>query len=229
MYIDFHTHKPIHTSQKNTLEVVSAHDKIKYDNTYFTIGYHPWWTEALLTQEQLQNIEKLLQNQYCLGIGECGLDKLKGADKSIQEAVFIQHILMANKFNTPLIIHCVRQYDQVIGLRKKYGNTPWVIHGYRRNHLLAKSLIDQGIMLSVAPFEGMNQGFLDCLTYLPMNSFFIETDSDYTLSIIQRYAIMEELKKINTFDLQNQMVENFTTFFKWKQINLIGSNERNSL
>jgi TatD DNase family protein len=129
--------------------------------------------------------------------------------------------------NVPLIIHCVRQYDQVLALRKKLGHTEWVIHGYRRNKLLAKSLLDQGIKLSVAPFKGMNTAFEECLRYLPLDAFFLETDSDYSHSISERYSIMAELKKINTFDLQNQMIDNFTTFFKWKNINLTGWSEQN--
>jgi TatD DNase family protein len=227
MYIDFHTHKPLHSFQKDCLEVISMHSHVKYENVYYTFGHHPWWTTEILTDDQLSFMKATLSDKWCLGIGECGLDKLKGGDKQLQEAVFLQHILLANEMNVPLIIHCVRQYDQVLSFRKKYGHTDWVIHGFRRNQLLAKSLLDQGIKLSVAPFINMNPSFEACLQYLPLEAFFIETDSDYSLSISERYSIMAELKKINTFDLQNQMIENFNTFFKWKNINLTGWSEQN--
>ncbi len=203
------------------------HSNIKYENEYFTIGNHPWWTENLLDEEQCLSMENHLENNFCLGIGECGLDKLKGASKEIQEEVFLQHINLANKNEVPLIVHCVRQYDQVITFKKKYGKTPWVIHGFRRNFHLAKSLIDNGIMVSVSPMNYMNASFIEMLEYLPMDSFFIETDSEYSLNIKERYGIITELKKIDTFELQNQMIKNFRTFFKWKQNNLTGLNEQN--
>jgi TatD DNase family protein len=218
MYIDFHTHKPIFSPNLEVLEVISMHKAVKYENEYFTVGHHPWWTEAPLSEEELRNLETLLLDKYCLGIGESGLDKLKGASKEIQEEVFYQHIMLANKHNVPLIIHCVRQYDQVIGFRKKYGKTPWVIHGFRRNTQLAKSLIDQGIMVSVSPFENMNESFVKMLKSLPSDTYFIETDSEYSLNIMERYQILADLKEIELEDLEVQMIENFEGFFKWKGV-----------
>ena len=219
MYIDFHTHKPLYSADSTVLEVISMHQKIKYENEYFTVGHHPWWTNEALSEADLQNMETLLSDKYCLGIGECGLDKLKGASKEIQEEVFYQHIMLANKNNVPLIVHCVRQYDQVLNFRKKYGKTPWVIHGFRRNQQLAKSLIDQGIMLSVSPLRQMNESFVEMLQFLPANSYFLETDSEYSLTIMERYQIMAELKNVNLEELKVQMKVNFDRFFGWKESN----------
>ena len=220
MYIDFHTHKPIYSNDKEVIEIISAHKNVKYENEYYTIGHHPWWTEKALNSDEINNLKQNLQNKFCLGIGECGLDKLKGASKEIQEEVFYQQIQVANENNVPLIIHCVRQYDQILRFRKQYGKTPWVIHGFRRNQQLAKSLLDQGIQMSISPFENMNQSFKEMLEYIPINGFFIETDSDYSLNIKERYAIMATLKKVDEEHLQEIMIENLTTFFKWKETEL---------
>ena len=216
MYIDFHTHKPLHSSTENVLEVISMHKNVKYEGKYFTIGHHPWWTNEPLSKTDLLNMETLLSNKFCLGIGECGLDKLKGAPKEIQEEVFYQQIMLANKNNVPLIVHCVRQYDQILNFKKKYAKTPWVIHGFRRNKQLAKSLIDQGIMLSVSPFERMNDSFVEMLKFLPNDRYFLETDSEYSLTIMERYQFMAELKKVDLEELKTQMKLNFEVFFGWK-------------
>ena len=217
MYIDFHTHKPIYSNNSQVIEIVSAHKTVKYENEYYTIGHHPWWTEKPLNNDEINNLTQNLQNKFCLGIGECGLDKLKGASKEIQEEVFYQQIQVANESNVPLIIHCVRQYDQILRFKKLYSKTPWVIHGFRRNQQLAKSLFDQGIQMSVSPFENMNQSFKEMLEYIPLNGFFIETDSDYSLNIKERYAIMAALKKVDEVHLQESMIKNLITFFKWKE------------
>jgi TatD DNase family protein len=217
MYIDFHTHKPLYSNDKEVIEVISAHQTVKYENEFYTIGHHPWWTEKALNNNEINNLEQNLQNKFCLGIGECGLDKLKGASKKIQEEVFYQQIQIANQNNASLIVHCVRQYDQILHFRKQYGKTPWVIHGFRRNQQLAKSLLDQGINLSISPFENMNPSFKEMLQYIPLNSFFIETDSEYSLNIKERYAIMAQLKGIEINDLQTIMNQNFIEFFKSKE------------
>jgi TatD DNase family protein len=217
MYIDFHTHKPLYSHDKQIIEVISAHKTVKYENEFYTIGHHPWWTEKPLNELEINNLEQNLQNKFCLGIGECGLDKLKGASKEIQEEVFYQQIQIANQNNVPLIVHCVRQYDQILHFRKKYSRTPWVIHGFRRNQQLAKSLLDQGINLSISPFENMNTSFKEMLQYIPLNSFFIETDSEYSMNIKERYAIMAQLKSLAINDLQTILNQNFKDFFKWKE------------
>ena len=217
MYIDFHTHKPMYLDDKEVIEIISAHKSVKYENEFYTIGHHPWWTEKPLIEDEINNLKQNLQSKFCLGIGECGLDKLKGASKEIQEEVFYQQIQVANENNVPLIIHCVRQYDQILHFRKQYGKTSWVIHGFRRIQQLAKSLLDQGIKMSVSPFENMNQSFKEMLEYIPINGFFIETDSDYSLNIKERYAIMASLKKVGEVHLQDLMFQNFTAFFKWKE------------
>lgn len=216
MYIDFHTHKPLYSADSTILEVISMHKTVKYEGEYFTVGHHPWWTNEALSEADLQNMETLLSDKYCLGIGECGLDKLKGAPKEIQEEVFYQHIMLANKNNVPLIVHCVRQYDQVLNFKKKYGKTPWVIHGFRRNQQLAKSLIDQEIMLSVSPLRQMNESFVEMLQFLPADSYFLETDSEYSLTIMERYQVMADLKNVELEELKVQMKLNFDEFFGWK-------------
>ena len=71
--------------------------------------------------------------------------------------------------------------------------------------------------MSVSPFENMNQSFKEMLEYIPLNGLFIETDSDYSLNIKERYTIMASLKKVDEIHLQDLMVQNFTTFFKWKE------------
>ena len=217
MYIDFHTHKPIYSNDQEVIEIISAYKNVKYENELYTIGHHPWWTEKPLDNDEINNLKQNLQNKFCLAIGECGLDKLKGASKKIQEEVFYQQIQVANESNVPLIIHCVRQYDQILRFKKLYGKTPWVIHGFRRNQQLAKSLLDQGIQMSVSPFENMNQSFKEMLEYIPLDGFFIETDSDYSLNIKERYNIMAELKKVDELHLQEIIAKNITTFFKWKE------------
>ena len=227
-YIDFHTHRAIHHDRKDIIEIISMHEVSKNNLDYHTLGYHPWWTHALIQTENIATLESHIKNtSTCLALGECGLDKMKGATSALQEAIFIQQIELANALNVPLIVHCVRQYDQLLKLRKKYSQNQWVVHGFRRNMHLAKSLLDHGILLSVSPFDQMNESYIQMLQYLPLWSFFIETDSDHRWNIIQRYEIMAELKNLDIFVLKEQMYQNCSSLFLWKSHLLTGWKEQN--
>jgi TatD DNase family protein len=228
MYIDFHTHKPIAESDPEVIEIISAHVEVKYSSNYFTIGHHPWWSLEQLTQSEISDVEVKLQDAKCLGIGECGLDKLKGASKDIQEEVFLQQIEIANRYNAPLIMHCVRKYDRAIQLKKAHGNSEWCIHGFRRNAILAKDILDAGMYVSISPIKFMPDSFINMIKYLPLDRFFIETDSEYSLSIIERYEIVAQLKNINLSVLQNQMINNFESLFKWKEIKISTMDSKSS-
>jgi TatD DNase family protein len=226
VHIDFHTHRALYNDEYH-IEVLSAHIQPKSYDNYYTIGHHPWWTEKELEIDELKSLEAHLSHPRCLGIGECGLDKLKGASKEIQEKVFYQQATLAQNYKVPLIMHCVRQYDRAIQIRKDFTTNPWCIHGFRRNHILAGQLLDAGIMVSISPILHMTDSFTEMIKYLPLDQFFIETDSEYSMSIKERYEAVAQIKKIDIFALRQQMVDNFNNFFKWKQLNLIGSSEPN--
>ena len=183
------------------------------------MGFHPWWTEELLNREQINTLQqKYVQDPFCLGIGECGLDKLKGIDLERQEEIFIQQIMVANLLGAPVIVHCVRAYDRVIRLKKSLAMTPWVIHGFVRNKVLAKQLLDADILMSLAPSSIMANSFEETLKYIPLNSLFLETDSDFRHNIMERYEIMATIRKIEIHHLKEQIFINFKIFFseKWK-------------
>ena len=138
-YIDFHTHKAVHNGEEDVMEIISMHQ----DELSIAISTHP----------------------RCLALGECGLDGLKGAAREIQEQNFEAQLTIARALNLPVIIHCVRQFDRLLQIRKQWRDTQWVIHGYRRNAILTRQLLDEGIGVSVSPFPGMNTSFIDMLFY----------------------------------------------------------------
>lgn len=215
MIIDFHTHSK--REAEEVLEVVSIHPHRKEAIDWYTIGFHPWWTMELLTDRALDFLKDRLENDgFCLALGECGLDKLKGVDLQRQEAIFRQQIELANAVNAPVIVHCVRLYDTVLKLHRTLAKTPWVIHGYRRHSILARSIVEQGIYISVAPSNKMTDSFIQTLQTLPLDRCFVETDSDTRLSIKERYELFAGLRRLTTDNLEEQLFNNFKTFFQWK-------------
>lgn len=216
-YVDFHTHRLIEGSE--TITVVSMNGIPDREALFYTAGYHPWWLGLILTSGQLETIRNLYHNEAgCLGIGECGLDALKGLSLDLQEKNFIMQLELANSCQAPVVIHCVRAFDRLLRLAKTYKKTPWVVHGFVRNKVLARQVLDAGICLSIAPENHMNSSFSETLAYIPVEDIFLETDSDRSLSIQQRYNIFARLRSLEENKLKEILFDNFKRFFaqKWK-------------
>lgn len=211
------------------MEIISVHPGRHEVNGWYTIGYHPWWTERILLPEEIDVLANQVKNPTCLALGECGMDKIKGPPLSLQKKIFSQQIELANAWNCPVVVHCVRAFHEVLDVHTRLAKTPWVIHGFVRNFTLAKQVLDRGIYLSLAPAENMAVTFIETLKYVPLDRIFLETDSASTLNISQRYQIFAKLRHMQEEDLENQILENVSTFMAWKWENIqIGLNERNS-
>lgn len=57
----------------------------------------------------------------CLAIGEAGLDKLASADILLQKEVLIRQILLSESVGKPLVIHCVKAFNELIELKSGIG------------------------------------------------------------------------------------------------------------
>jgi TatD DNase family protein len=72
------------------------------------VGLHPYESES---NPDIHEIEKLI-NQNVVAIGECGLDyhlyknEAATGKKDRQKKLFTEHLILANKYNLPIIMHC---------------------------------------------------------------------------------------------------------------------------
>lgn len=119
-------------------------------NALYSAGVHPWWTDDMeRTERMLERLPKLLRHPQVVAVGECGLDRVKGAALPIQERVFRQQIAMAEELRLPVTLHIVRAYDALLHLHKELRpTTQWTVHGFRGNPLLAQQLLAAGLNLS---------------------------------------------------------------------------------
>ena len=142
----------------------------------FTIGLHPM-SYNFMTFEHVSRI--IHQNRDdILGIGECGLDTRIAVPRQHQIELFTAHAEMAREMHLPLIIHCVRSYDDIVHLHQRLKpSNPWIIHGFNRSESIAIKLLDQGILLSIGkelldPGHPISNFFKKIAEY----PFFLETD-----------------------------------------------------
>lgn len=177
MKFNIHTHKSTH--QEDVLEIVNQYPN-DFDATakYFSIGIHPWYIDLDNLDEHLQIIETKLQQKNCLALGECGLDKRIETPLDIQMEVFEKQLLLAIKYQKPVVLHCVSAYQEVIEIKKRLKiEVPMVIHGFSKNWQVAKSLLDNGFYLSFGKYLLRNPELSAIFEQVPENRFFLETDT----------------------------------------------------
>ena len=171
---DIHTHHTI-LENKDGYEIKSLVNVYPFDfgevrasnsDLCFSCGVHPWY--SMDSKSQLSELDKVVKEDVVVAIGETGLDKLKGAPLEMQERIFRHHILLSEKYQKPLIIHCVKAWDELIAIYKATKPLmPWVIHAYRGNPQQAQQLIALGFRFSIG--EKYNE---DAVRRIPSSSLF---------------------------------------------------------
>lgn len=166
---DIHTHCNNHSCQ--AIVSLSPTQFDRETPQLCSIGLHPWESNRT-TQEELLLLQELSTHPFVVAIGECGIDRLKGADIKRQTTLFEEHIILSEKVRKPLIIHAVKSSDIILSLHRKYNPTQtWIIHGYRGNATTAQQYIRRGIELSYG--EKFNP---DAVATTPIDMLWIESD-----------------------------------------------------
>ena len=155
LYYDLHSHRPARQTEDIAIISIDLHgqqalENIMSDNNagYFSVGIHPWNPDKSLMPE----VKRLAALPYVVAIGETGLDKAtakKQGDFSLQQEIFAEHIFLSEETKKPLIIHCVKAWDELLCIHTSLKpSMPWIIHGFRGNAILATQLLDAGLYLS---------------------------------------------------------------------------------
>lgn len=212
-YLDFHTHKIRRQDHNDITEIISIHLEEETKLPLYTIGKHPWFTDSPLSNKEKKELKTHLQNKNCLALGEIGLDKLKGVNLELQAQILRQQLDIALELQKPVIIHCVRTFDQLLQIKKDYPKLKkWCIHGYARHVKLAKQLIEQGFYLSLMP-QKLSDSYIELIKSIPNDKLFLETDSMPNIKIEDLYLRASKILNITLDDLKSQIMLNAKTFF----------------
>ena len=175
-----------------------------------SVGIHPWYLADNDAENQLESLRKAIGNRQVVAIGECGLDKLKGPSMELQASVFRKEIALAEEHNLPMVIHCVKAYNELVQIKKStHPQQPWIIHGFRGKEALAKEFIQHGFYLS---FGACYQE--EALRSVPVERLFIETDES-ELSIEDIYLRIAQSRGMDLKELTESIKKNVErVFFK---------------
>ncbi len=214
MFINAHTHRQLFDAN---LELVNIEPATAEKPKYYSYGIHPWFVSEKDYEEQLRELENAVNEQHCLAVGECGLDKLSKASIGLQQKVFERQVAIANDAGKPLIIHCVKAFNELLNSLNLSGNkVPVIIHGFNNNENIAKLLNDEGCYFSFGKaLLGYDSNAAKALKTVGRKKFFLETD-DADISIKYIYHKASDLLGIDEEILRGQLRSNFETVFKIK-------------
>ena len=199
MKIDIHTHRTNQSQQALSIRNLMPSEAWSIEQ-YCSIGLHPWHIDANFPDE-MEKVRKAATAKNVLLIGETGLDKLHGADLKLQETIFIEHIRISESVGKPLIIHCVKAFDEIIALRKKMRpQQQWIIHGFRGKPQQAQQLLDNGFQLSFG--EHFNADSLALAFH--RHSLWLETDES-SHSIEEIYEAASKSLNISVAELEKEI------------------------
>lgn len=211
-FFDVHSHKiPL---DKNTFSITNTYPNSIDFSKPFSIGIHPWYINKNKIEEELLLIKEIIQKDNCLAIGECGLDKKVEVDIEIQKEVFKKQVSLSEKYNKPVIIHCVKSYQEIIEFKKELKPKQyWVMHGFNKNSQIAESLLKNGVFLSIGAEIIKNEKLQEVVSSIPISLILLETD-DSNIQIQEIYMKIASIKNIELRVLQQKIKENFKKIFK---------------
>ena len=173
--------------------------------SYFSVGIHPKDIDENW-EKHFEAFKKISLLDNCLAIGECGLDALIDIDANLQKTVFERQILLANEIQKPVIIHCVKWFQELIPFQK-LAEVPLIIHGFNKKKSVADEMLKHGFFLSFGKSVLYNLSLQSILKEIPIDKIFLETD-DTDFDIAELYQKVSEIKEISLEELQKKISEN---------------------
>jgi TatD DNase family protein len=215
-YIDIHTHNSKPAEGIFAVENIMAHENMKpkkISARAFTAGIHPWHLNENNREQLLEYVRNIAGNPDLIAFGEAGFDKLRGPSIELQKSTFTEQVKIAGENQKPLVIHCVRSWDELLAAHKNLKPlTPWLVHGFRGKKELALQLIKRGMYLSFWFDFVMRPESADLLRFLPKERIFLETDGA-DVDIREIYRKVSGDLEISIDELKERILNNFNLLF----------------
>ena len=211
-YFDIHTHRSDQQNKNHCIRIINTYpydfENVKKTGAhrFFSCGIHPWYFEDLDTQ--LFHLESIVKDSSIVAIGEAGIDKVCGTNLDIQLRIFKKQIELSERFQKPLIVHSVKAWNELIGIRRETNpSQPWIIHGYRGKPELTQQLVNEEFLFSIGNhFNPLS------LPLIPLHSLFCETDESET-DIREVYLRAANVLNLNVEQFVEQIEKNVRRVF----------------
>lgn len=188
-YVNIHTHRP-------TGRAIETN----------TAGLHPWEVGNLSVDTLMPDFPQVQ------AIGEIGLDFARGIDREKQFEVFRAQLHIACELGKPVILHCVRAFEEVMKELAVCEPRAVIFHGFIGSTEQAQRALGKGYYLSFGRRTFASPKTVEALHATPLSQLFFETDDSPT-SIENIYACAAEVMGTDIEILKRATFENYERIF----------------
>ena len=194
-YIDIHTHR-----RSNAPYVIDAY-AVGSDGSLpagpYSAGIHPWEVQRITPDNTSRYRQDLLDSVL----------------RTAQWHWFEQQMELAADRSLPVIIHCVRAYNDLIPILRHYPHVTPVIHGFTGSPELAERLLQAGGYLSFGHRTAASPKTRQALAAVPVDRVFFETDES-PLPIAATYATAAAITGKTVAEWKETVYDNYRRLFK---------------
>lgn len=168
--------------------------------TYAAIGIHPYEAQRIETVDDLESLlsqtdkQTVINNnttiqQYnntVVAIGECGLDyhQYKGeaalGKKDKQKRLFEAHLLLAVKYDLPVIMHCRDAFDDFFTVLDNLPQIPrGVIHCFSGGLQEVRCAKERNLSIGIDGNVTYSKDLTRVVPEIPLSMILLETDAPY--------------------------------------------------
>lgn len=202
-FIDIHTHTQ-HPGVTAAVAYMIGSGEPFPKAEFVSAGVHPWDAEYV----DMAEATDFLGTADIAAIGEIGLDFSHNVDKAKQERVFRMQLEIAARRNLPVILHCVKAYNEVLQILQQYDLKAVIFHGYTGSPEQTKTIIDRGYYISIGDRSLRSDKTVESIRNTPLSSIFAETDtSDTPIGAI--YDTIADIKQVEVTRLKIMIFNNF--------------------
>lgn len=163
---------------------IAADFAAKLEHSYAAVGIHPSDVKEM-QDDDLEEIEKLLQEPNVVCVGEIGLDFYWDKDRVVQDKqkdIFIKQIELANKYNKPISVHCRDAIEECYKILKRNRVLcGGVMHCFSGSKEMAQKFIKIGFKIGVGGTLTFKNSVKpkEVIQAITSNDYVLETDAPY--------------------------------------------------
>ena len=188
---------------------IHTHNAQTHAQTIETVGIHPWYVANC----DLAEVE--LHAPSVDAIGEIGLDYACEVPHEVQMAVFRAQLAIAERFEKPVVLHCVRAFEEVMKTVGEFRLKAVIFHGFIGSKEQAQRALKDGYYLSFGERAFRSPKTIEALRITPLTQLFVESDES-TIPIEEIYSKIAYLRGVSTEDLDSAVKSNFAKIFLQK-------------
>lgn len=212
-YVDFHTHR----RSGDALEILNvealdagAVARACQQGQPFSLGVHPWRADVSQTelQEAFSRIEQCVNVDGFVAIGECGLDWVSQVARAAQMSVFEQQIELAHRLTVPVVLHCVRAFEEVMQTLRVRKIRRAVFHSFVGSPQQAERVVREGYFCSFSPRSLASPRTREVIKAIAPSVMLVERD-ECECSIEEVYEAVATLRKCSVEELREIVFDNY--------------------